>query len=85
MSLGEERRALAVPNEAVTLIEGVQSVFVLDEHGAFRPQAIAAGTRTSALTAVEGGLTAGDVVAVSGVFHLKSLLLKASLGEGHGH
>ena len=36
-------------------------------------------------TVIEAGLEEGDVIATSGVFHLKSMLLKSSLGEGHGH
>ena len=85
VTLGADRMTLAVPNTAVTLIDGAQSVFVVDDEGAFYPQAVAVGVRTGAWTAIEDGLSTGDEVAVSGVFHLKSLLQKASLGEGHGH
>jgi len=60
ISTGEGPPVLAVPSEAITLIEGAPTVFLLEE-------------------------SEGDEIAVSGVFHIKSLLLKSSLGEGHAH
>ena len=36
-------------------------------------------------TTIEEGLAAGDTVVVEGAFALKAQLLKAQLGEGHGH
>ena len=85
IELDDGHSSLAVPNEALTLIEGVQSVFVSESGGVFRPQPVEVGLQTGTWTAVESGLSPGDEVAVNGVFHLKSLLLKSSLGDGHGH
>ena len=76
---------LAVPSAAVTLIGGAPTVFRL-EHGAeFHAEEIEAGPTVGDWTVIHGGLSAGDEVAVGGVFHLKSLLLKSTLGEGHAH
>ena len=36
-------------------------------------------------TVVREGLAAGDTVVVAGAFAVKSQMLKAQLGEGHGH
>jgi cobalt-zinc-cadmium efflux system membrane fusion protein len=36
-------------------------------------------------TLIEDGLAIGDTVVVEGAFALKAQLLKAQLGEGHGH
>jgi len=85
VSTGEGPSVLAVPGTAITLINGSPTVFRLEEGHEFHPQAIATGTSAGGWTEVRGGLSAGDEIAVEGVYFLKSLLLKASLGEGHGH
>ncbi len=76
---------LAVPSTAVTLIDGAPAVFRFENGTEFHAEAIDAGPTVGDWTVVRGGLSAGDEVAVGGVFHLKSLLLKSSLGEGHAH
>jgi len=76
---------LAVPREAVTLIDGAWTVFKLEEGHEFHAETIDTGPTIGDWIVVRGGLGAGDEIAVRGVFHLKSLLLKSSLGEGHAH
>jgi len=85
ISTGEGPSVLAVPNEAITLIKGASTVFVLEEDHEFHPQAVETGASAGGWTEIRGGLRDGDIFAVAGVFHIKSLLLKSSLGEGHGH
>ncbi len=85
ISTGEGPSVLAVPGTAITLIKGVPTVFKLEEGHEFHPQAIDTGISAGGWTEVRGGLLAGDEIAVEGVYTLKSFLLKASLGEGHGH
>ena len=82
---GADSAVLAVPSEAITLIKGAPSVFLLEEGHEFHPQAIETGMSSGGWTEVRGGLNEGDELAVTGVFHIKSLLLKSSLGEGHAH
>jgi len=82
---GTTEPTLAVPSEAITLLEGVPSVFKLESGDEFHAEAIETGPTIGGWVIVRGGLVPGDEIAVSGVFHLKSLLLKSSLGEGHGH
>ena len=74
-----------MPSEAITLIKGVPTVFKLEEGHEFHPQPIDIGIAAGGWTEVRGGLVEGDEIAVEGVFTLKSLLLKSSLGEGHAH
>ncbi len=76
---------LAIPITAVTMVAGVPTVFKLEAGGEFHPESIDSGATVGDWIVVRSGLVAGERIAVSGVFHLKSLLLKSSLGEGHGH
>lgn len=85
ISTGEGPSVLAVPSEAITLIKGVPTVFLLEEGHEFHSQPVETGTSSGGWTEIRGGLNEGDEIAVTGVFHVKSLLLKSSLGEGHGH
>jgi len=85
ISTGKGPSVLAVPSEAITLIKGVPTVFLLEEGHEFHPQTVETGTSSGGWTEIRSGLNDGDELAVSGVFHIKSLLLKSSLGEGHAH
>jgi cobalt-zinc-cadmium efflux system membrane fusion protein len=85
ISTGEGPTVLAVPDDAITLIEGKPAVFKLEDGHEFHPQAIDTGASAGGWTEVRSGLAVGEEIAVEGVFVLKSLLLKASLGEGHAH
>ena len=77
--------ALSVPNAALVQIEGETVVFRRDEQGAFAPVPVRAGDVIGDHTVILEGLQAGDTVAVAGAFTLKSQILKAQMGEGHGH
>ena len=85
ISTGEGPTVLAVPSEAITLIKGVPTVFLLEEGHEFHPQSVETGVSSGGWTEIRSGLNEGDQIAVTGVFHIKSLLLKSSLGEGHAH
>jgi len=77
---GEATAAVAVPRQAVTLILGEPMVFILEEDE-FVPQPIESSMNTSEWTVITAGLEVGDEIAVSGVFYLKSLLLKSQIGD----
>ena len=85
ISTGEGPSVLAVPSEAITLVEGTPTVFLLEDDHELHPQPVETGIAAGGWTEIVGGLSDGDEIAVSGVFHIKSLLLKSSLGEGHAH
>ena len=76
---------LAVPSAALIMIKGSPNVFKIEEGHEFHAEAIEVGSTVGEWTVVRSGLMAGDEIAVSGVFHLKSLMLKSSLGAGHAH
>ena len=85
ISTGEGPTVLAVPSEAITLIDGTPTVFLLEDDHELHPQPVETGVAAGGWTEIVNGLSDGDEIAVSGVFHIKSLLLKSSLGEGHAH
>jgi len=84
LDTGVTEPVLAVRRAAVTLVEGSESVFRL-EGDEFHPVRITGGGDLGEWVVVTAGLEPGDMVATRGVFHLKSLLLKSSLGSGHAH
>ena len=84
LETGVSEPVLAVPRSAVTLLNGRESVFRI-EGDEFHPVPISTGRGPDDWAVVRAGLEPGDRVAAAGVFHLKSLLLKSSLGSGHAH
>ncbi len=76
---------LSVPNESLTLIKGAPTVFKYADGVGFHAGQVETGPSIGGWTVIRAGLDEGEEIAVSGVFHLKSLLLKSSLGEGHAH
>ena len=82
---GVSEPALAVPSAAVTIIAGAPTVFKLENGDEFHAEEIDPGPIVGDWTVVRAGVKLGDEIAVAGVFHLKSLKLKSSIGEGHVH
>ena len=82
---GTRAPMVAVPNQAITLIDGASSVFKREDGHEFHAAAIETGPTIGDWTVVRAGLVEGDEIAIEGIFHLKSLMLKSSLGEGHAH
>lgn len=78
------RARLAVPEQALLLIDGIPSVFRL-EGNTLHPQAVEPGITRGGWTEIIAGLALGDEVVVQGAFLLKSLTLKSRIGEGHAH
>lgn len=76
---------LAVPTKSLTMIDGVQKVFLLEDEDEFHAEEVEVGPTFGDWTTVVAGLTGGEQIVVDGVFHLKSILLKSSMGEGHVH
>lgn len=77
--------ALAVPTVALVQLEGDTVVFRKNAQGALEPVPVRTGAVVGDTTVIEEGLKTGDTVVVDGAFALKAQLLKAQLGEGHGH
>ncbi len=72
---------LAIPATAITLIQKTRGAFVLRDNGyTFLPLEV--GREEGAWAEVRKGLSEGDKVVTSGVFDLKSLLLKEAIQTG---
>ena len=84
LETGLPEPVLAVPQSAVTLLDDRESVFRM-EGDEFHPVPVSTGRSVGPWVVVRAGLEPGDRVVSAGVFHLKSLLLKSSLGSGHAH
>ncbi|MGE0862444.1 MAG: efflux RND transporter periplasmic adaptor subunit [Vicinamibacterales bacterium] len=78
---GEPRQMVLVPKEAIQSIAGRAVVFVAASEGRFSPRTVTLGAEADGLVEIGSGLTAGERIAVSGSFMLKSELLKPA-GEG---
>ncbi|MFC4346561.1 efflux RND transporter periplasmic adaptor subunit [Kordiimonas lipolytica] len=81
---GETERVVAVPNNAIVLLEGQQVVFKR-EGDELHPMPLDLGISKGGWTEVKAGLFGGDVIVVENAFLIKSLILKSKMGEGHGH
>jgi hypothetical protein len=77
------RRLFLLPRSAVTKLDGEWVVFVQDEDGDFVPKVVEIVTFFGDEVALIG-LKEGERYVASGVYYVKSHLLKSSLGE-HGH
>ncbi|MBO9663105.1 efflux RND transporter periplasmic adaptor subunit [Dokdonella sp.] len=82
---GQGAQALGVPSSALVQMDGETVVFRRDAEGAFAPAPVRAGEVIGDATVIREGLKAGDTIVVEGAFEMKAQLLKAQLGEGHGH
>jgi len=81
---GASRKVLAVPESAVTLVQGLPTVFV-EEAAGFKAHPIEVAGRSAGKVIVKSGIKAGDLVVTEGVYALKARLLKSQIGSGHAH
>lgn len=77
---GRGAKALAVPEEAVLLMQGLPTVFVAERDG-FEPRAVELGERAQGFVVLKSGVEAGESVVVSGAYALKARLLKSQIGD----
>lgn len=81
---GVARKVLALPASAVTLVQGLPTVFV-EEAGGFEPRPVELGERSAGKVVLKSGVKPGELVATEGIYALKARLLKSQIGEGHAH
>jgi len=81
LSLHEPRPALVVPRSAVQTVEGSPVVFVADGQGRFTARPVTLGAEVDGRVDVLTGLKAGERVAATGGFALKSVLAGPPAGE----
>jgi membrane fusion protein, heavy metal efflux system len=67
---------VAVPIDAVVLVDGEPTVFVLAEPGVVEPRTVQLGAQDGKGVEITSGLTAGEEIVAKGVFALKSELFR---------
>jgi cobalt-zinc-cadmium efflux system membrane fusion protein len=81
IAVGGTRQALAVPAEAVVLLQNQPTVFVAKGKGQFEPAPVVTGDTREGWTVVTEGLKPGTPYVRKGAFALKARLLRSQLGE----
>ncbi|MBL9104094.1 MAG: efflux RND transporter periplasmic adaptor subunit [Myxococcales bacterium] len=76
---------LAVPRSALVEIAGESAVFVQRAPGEYERHDVVLGVAGPGLVEVVRGLEEGELVVTHGGWTLKSVLLKETFGEDHGH
>ncbi|MGE0394893.1 MAG: efflux RND transporter periplasmic adaptor subunit, partial [Vicinamibacterales bacterium] len=81
LHLHEPREVLWVPKTAVQTVDGKPAVFVAGTAGQFAARPVTVGAVAGDRVEVLSGLTAGERVAATGAFALKSVLAGPAAGE----
>lgn len=81
---GNPRKVLALPESAVTLVQGLPNVFI-EQAGGFEARPVELGERSDGSIIVKSGLKPGELVVTEGTYALKARLLKSQISSGHGH
>jgi cobalt-zinc-cadmium efflux system membrane fusion protein len=81
IGVGDAAPMLAVPAEAIVLLQNQATVFLAHANGRFEPAAIVAGGTRDGWTEVSQGIKPGDAYVSRGAFALKARLLRSQLGE----
>jgi len=66
-----EKDAVVIPTRGVMDVQGMKSLYVLDEEGAVRKQPVSLGFEVGELVVVKEGLKTGDLVIVDGIRRVK--------------
>lgn len=82
LAVGEATPVLAVPAEAVVLLQNQSTLFVDKGHGQFEATPVIVGEDRGGWLEVKQGLAAGTRYVSKGAFALKARLLRSQLGEG---
>ena len=78
----EAHEALALPQDAVLMIEGRPTVYLATADG-FAPRRVELGARLKGHVVIASGLKAGEKVVTAGAYALKARQLKSQIGESH--
>lgn len=79
---GDRREVIALPDEAIVLMQGQPTVFVY-EQGAYEARVVEPGERLAGRTVVKAGIKPGEQVVTAGAYALKARKQKSQLGHGH--
>ena len=78
------RKVLALPQSAVTLVQGLPNVFI-EQAGGFEARPIELGERSDGTVIVKSGVKPGELVVTDCTYARKARLLKSQISSGHGH
>lgn len=81
LAIGAGKPVLAVPADAVVLLQNQTTVFVAKGNGAFEPAPVIVGDTRDGWVEIKQGLKAGTAYVSQGAFALKARLLRAQLGD----
>ncbi len=81
----EPTPVLAVSRDSVIDVAGKPAVFVRGEGGSFELHEVVLGASGPGVVEILSGLREGEFVVTRGAWTLKSVLLKGTFGEDHGH
>ena len=81
IQVGGGHEVLAVPAEAVVLLQNQPTVFVAHGKAPFEAVPVVTGATRGGWTEIRQGLPAGATYVRKGAFVLKARLLRAQLGE----
>jgi len=81
----EGKEILAVPEDAVQVIDGEKSVFVLGNDNIFAVRHVSIGEKIGDFRIITSGLEEGEKLVVKGAFSIKAELSKATFGDTHVH
>jgi len=81
----EGKEILAVPEDAVQVIDGEKSVFVLENENTFAVRHVSIGEKIGNFRIIISGLEEGEKLVVEGAFSLKTELSKTAFGNTHVH
>jgi membrane fusion protein, heavy metal efflux system len=87
LTIPTEISGLAVPNDAIQIVEEKKAVFVPEDEHTFTAVFIETGEYDNDHTLITSGLSLNDPFVSKGAFELKAKLVTSSLGghAGHGH
>ena len=71
LTLGEEKNAVLVRDEAIGADQGQRYVLVVDQKNTLQYRAVTLGARQGDLRVVKSGITAGDRIVINGLFRLR--------------
>lgn len=78
----EKTAGIIVPENAVTEINGVSTVFVPVSPNRFRPQEVHVGATGNGQKVITSGLSAGERIVTHGAFALKAVMLVSDMNDG---
>lgn len=81
IAVGGTRQALAVPADAIVLLQNQPTVFVAKSKTQFEPAPVVTGDTRDGWTVVTEGIKPGTPYVRKGAFALKARLLRSQLGE----